>query len=331
MTAPLVHIGYHKTATNWFQRVFYPSVKNYRYVKRKTVRKAFLFPDAFCFDPEEARRGLFGISKQPPILCEEELSGNIHTGGHGGCFSKDVAERLLKTLPNARIVIFIRNQVDMIASVYLQYIKEGGTHRPKRYLFPRQHLSPSGFSPYHTPLFSFDHFRYRPLIEHYQDLFGPSRVHVFAYETFKADNRGFVKQLAERFDLEVDFSLVDYSLSNKSYTARTLALARMINRFTYRDVPDKNRFFHVPLLYKNSRKILKHFNQVPFMGRPPTPERLLGTRLVDYIRCYYYADNLKMGRSLGLPLEDLGYLEPARGARIRGIGLRHCNPGGKDI
>jgi hypothetical protein len=307
MTSPIVHIGYHKTATNWFQRSFYPAVANYCYVSRKTVRRVFLLPHALLFDPDSAGRTLAGLSRLPLILCEEELSGNIHTGGHWGCLSRDVARRLHSTLPNARIVVFIRNQVDMIASVYMQYIKEGGTHSPSRYLFPQNHLPPSGFSPYHTPLFSFDHFRYLPLISWYQRLFGEDQVHVYPYEAFRADNRGFVRELAQTFELQADLSAIDFSSPNRAYRVAVLALARLINRFTYQDVPDKRYFFHIPLLYKNSRKILKHLNKRAGAGPPVTPETLLGPGLVDHIKTCYQADNKRLARRLGLPLSGWGY------------------------
>lgn len=69
-----------------------------------------------------------------------------------------MGQRLKTVLPNARIVIFIRNQTEMIASVYKQYVKEGGTHSPRRFLHPELYLSEYGFHPAHVPSFSFDHF-----------------------------------------------------------------------------------------------------------------------------------------------------------------------------
>jgi len=32
MTAPIVHIGYHKTGTSWFQKSFYPAVRGAEWV-----------------------------------------------------------------------------------------------------------------------------------------------------------------------------------------------------------------------------------------------------------------------------------------------------------
>ena len=307
MENPIVHIGYHKTATNWFQRAFYPEIKNYFYVSRKKVRRTFLFPHALCFDSRASRHYLEGLSSLPLILCEEELSGNLHTGGHCGCIAKDVANRIKTSLPNAKIVIFIRSQVDMIASVYKQYIKEGGTHSPRRYLFPHNYLSSSGFSPYHIPLFSFDHFRYYPLIQYYQRLFGRERVHVYPYEAFRADNAGFISRMGAEFNFEISASAIDFAPQNLTYKSATLRIARLINRLTYQDVMDKTYLVHIPHLYKNTRKLLKHINKWSIMGKSPSPEKLMGRGIVAHIKTYYGENNFRMGRELNLPLEKYGY------------------------
>jgi hypothetical protein len=37
---PIIHIGYSKTATTWFQKQFYPNIKNAFYPSRKTPTSA---------------------------------------------------------------------------------------------------------------------------------------------------------------------------------------------------------------------------------------------------------------------------------------------------
>ncbi|MEA3064356.1 MAG: hypothetical protein QOJ27_795 [Sphingomonadales bacterium] len=125
---PVVHIGYHKTATKWFQKQFYPRVENAELVPRETVREAFLEPTALHFDPDRARAMLNGAGPGP-ILCEEGLSGYLHNGGLAGCLSKDVAYRIRGVFPEARIVIFIKSQPAVVAGSYEQYVRGGGHSR----------------------------------------------------------------------------------------------------------------------------------------------------------------------------------------------------------
>lgn len=303
----IVHIGYHKTGTNWFQRHLYPFVRGHEYIRRPLVRQAFLDLGAFEFDPSVARDRLQQPAGASVILCEEELSGNIHTGGLAGCLSKDMALRIHRVFPDATIVIFIRNQVSMIASVYKQYIREGGTHSVNRYLAPRKYLHNSGFRQAKAPYFTFDHFEYLPLIKWYREIFGANQVKVFAFEDFQLDSTAFSHRYCQTLGLQVEWDRVTYESVNDSYCSATMAIARVINRFTYRDVADKRLLFNVPGLYRGRGKVLRAFNNTALAGRTLSATSLLGDKWVSYINDRYGEFNRLIMEELGLPLDKLGY------------------------
>ncbi|MEW6676317.1 MAG: hypothetical protein AB1421_00215 [Pseudomonadota bacterium] len=236
------------------------------------------------------------------------MSGNIHTGGLFGCFSKEIGARLQATLPDAQVVIFIRNQVEMIASVYKQYIKEGGTYGVARYLFPDRYLPRSGFQPAKCPMFSFDHFDYDLMVRYYESLFGPERVHVFLFEEFAADHEGFMARYCERFGLEVDRNALPKEKPNPPYGLGVLFLSWLLNHFTYRDVCHKRYVMHVPGIYKLSNLILKRLNLIPlFFGQKVSSAALLGEKNIRFIRDYYASSNQSLAARRGLPLENHGY------------------------
>lgn len=308
MQRTIVHIGYHKTATNWFQRLFYPNVRNYRYVHRKRVRAAFTEDHAFKFDPAVAFSRLQEASPDGLILCEEELSGNLHNGGLFGFLSKEVAFRIKETLPHAEIVIFIRSQAEMINSVYKQYIKEGGTHSPGRYLFPYDHLDPHGFSPKKTPLFCFEHFDYLPLIEHYRRIFGPEKVHVFLYEQFSRDHVGFMAEYIARFGFDIDISTVPTTRMNVSNKKFSIAISRLMNLFAYRNVIDKHHFINIPGMYRaRGRIIAPLLDRIAFFSGPSGAKEMFGAKLVQRIEDTYRESNRRLASELDLPLEQYGY------------------------
>jgi len=176
--APLVHIGFHKTGTTWFQRRFLPHATSHRFIPRSTAKAALLRDHALGFDPSVAAGQLMADDARPPVICEEALSGDWRTGGLMGAMTKEAAERIQRTLPRARIVIFIRNQVAMLASLYSQYIRNGGSHPPERFFFPAHFNEIAANRPFRRPTFQFEHLHYRALIEHYQAMFGSERVHV---------------------------------------------------------------------------------------------------------------------------------------------------------
>lgn len=307
MQRNIIHIGYHKTATNWFQRIYYPNVKNFQYIHRKKVRRAFLKDSAFNFNVQKALCELKTPFSDPVIICEEELSGNIHSGGLYGYLSKEVISRLKLTLPYSRIIIFIRNQPDMIASVYKQYIREGGTFTAKRYLFPRQYLSPHGFNPPKVPLFSFDHFEYYPLIVTYEAFFGRENVHVFPYEEFKQNISDFIQRFGHRFDFKVDESRITFDKINISYNRLILNMAKLLNLLTYQEVMDKRYLFHIPLLYRYRGQLLKFFNKFNLIGSGKGPSEILGKDTVAYIEKRYRETNRRLADEYDLDLISFRY------------------------
>jgi len=304
MHAPIVHIGYHKTATSWFQKNLYPLVGNAVYLDRRRVRDALLNTTALRFDPQEAARRLQVEGRA--ILCEEDLCGHFDNGGLLEALSKDVAYRLRAVYGDADIVIFIRNQLDMIRSTYLQYIRGGGTWSLRRFLYPYESDRLYAGRWYKKPMLTLDHFAYQHLIGHYRHVFGPSRVHVFCYEAFAADPRGFVDAFTERFGLEVETRRLRYSRRNESLGMLALQLARWLGPFSRWSNP--NRLSLLPVLPKwISKGGLKALNRTPLSGRRVTNRRLFGERLCRELEARFAEDNRVLAQMLNLPLEEHGY------------------------
>lgn len=306
MTRPIVHIGYHKTASTWFQRAYYPKVRNYRYVDRLVVKEAFLADSGFKFDPDRAREVL-GMSHpdEPVILCEEELSGYLHNGGLFGFLSKEMAHRIHAALPNARVVVFIRRQPDIIAACYQQYLRGGGTHSPHRYLHPQEYLYGAISDPYKVPRFSFDHFEYFDLVKHYESIFGRDSVHVIPFEDLKKGRVEFLTEYNKRLGIELPLDEVEMAPKNVSYSLGVGRIARVLNRLTYRTVADKTYVVHLPGWYLVRRGILETINR--FTGRSPKAPELLGKKEVAWIEDRYRETNRALAEHRGLPLSDHDY------------------------
>jgi len=138
MRPPLLHIGYHQTGTTWLQRcVFRNAVAGFSFAAGgKTLRPAFVELDPPSFDPDTARRTFEpGIRKAQdgdllPVLCAERLSGNPHFRSQDG---EAIAVRVAAALPEARVLIGIREQRSILVSLYKQYVKRGGPVSFRRY------------------------------------------------------------------------------------------------------------------------------------------------------------------------------------------------------
>lgn len=303
----LVHIGYHKTGSTWFQKRLYPAARGHLALPRRRVQEALLMPSAFAFDPAVARATLgANAAHRPLILCEEELSGNPHSAGMRGAQTKDLGERIAATLPEAEIVIFIRNQLDLAAALYRHYIREGGTYGPRRYLMPARHRADVARHPFKFPVFDLCHLDYRGAIAHYARLFGDERVHVFAFEAFRDDPRGFVAGYCRRLRLDVDLDGLDYRPDNEGLGAHALRLGRLLNRFSYRSVLDKHWFLRTISNKLRSDPPL-WLMRVGLGGRRQTALELLGTGLADEVAQRFAAANRELSERWSLPLAELGY------------------------
>lgn len=228
----LFHIGYHKTASTLFQRRIFPSHPEIHLADRTQARDLLLSQRTLSFDVTRVLRWLEHERKIAGpnrwiVVSNEELSGNIHTGGGGGFVSPVIAERIHRVAPDASIAIFIRRQQDLAESAYRQYIREGGSSRLEPYLFEAKDW------PYRFPDFSLEFLRFDQLVEHYQALF-PGRVFVYPYEWFRQDATAFTHAfLSTTMGLtEIPQAVLEATQDrhNLGLSAPALRFLRLVNR-----------------------------------------------------------------------------------------------------
>jgi len=300
----IVHLGYHKTATTWLQKVLFPQTTSHDYLPRKTVQQAFLAAPGFHFDPLEARRllGLEGRNR-PLLLSEENLSGYLHNGGLHGFLAPEVARRIKAVLPDAHIVVFIRNQFDICRASYAQYVSGGGTWSARRYFDTASAVQGALTRPWKAPAFEFEHYEFDRLIAHYDDLFGRDRVHVYPYERL-AEADGLVAQLRADTGLELEPGPVPRGKTNASLGAASLLLLRGVNLFTRQSVVNKDCLIDLP-----GGQGLRHaakwlLARVPGLNRRPAQ---LPLAVHERIAAHYPASNRRLAALRDLPLADFGY------------------------
>lgn len=307
---PIVHIGFPKAASTWFQKCFFPCVRSPRYIDRALVNAALLDANALTFDPVTALATL-GLSQgEAGILSEEGLCGYQHNGGIDGIVTKEFAHRLKATFPEARIVIMLRSQRSIIVSLYQQYIRAGGTYSAARYLFPKRYLKRPEVVTYKQPRFDVDFLMYSRIVKLYEDLFGKEQVHVFLYEDFRRGGTSFLHRFAEELQLDVDWDAVCMQPRLSGYGAPLALIARGMNLFTHRSVLDKRYILSVPGWYEARRKVLEGLNRTGLFGKPPTLSRLIGDSAARDLDDRFARDNATVAARLNLPLREMGYPMP---------------------
>jgi hypothetical protein len=288
---PIVHIGYHKTATTWFQRSVYPAATSHDFVPRARVQQALLDPPGMAFDPAKARAILGAADEgRPLLLCEENLSGYIHNGGLHGFLPPAAARRIRQVLPDAQIVIFVRSQASMAAACYLQYVRGGGTHMIRRYLFPSAWLRGAYAQKFKVPRFSFEHLEYDRLVGLYDDLFGRGNVHVYPYESL-GEPRALLRRMEVDLGLRLDPGRLRFDRPNPSWSGRLLPLARFLNHFTARTVEDKRYRLHIPGFYLVRAAALSGLSRI---FRDSSPRPLLSAGLEGWIERRFATSNERL-------------------------------------
>lgn len=238
MSAPLVHVGLHRTGTTWLQDglfteaagVFSPALSIAEAVDllvrphdlEWSGESAASARSAIAAGVEAARRA----DRLPVISCEE-LSGNPHAGAWN---SASLAERLHEVVPDARILIVVRRQADLVLSNHRQYLARGGVGSLRRYLYP----DPRWFR---VPRFRFGTFEFDRLAMRYRELFGPDRVSICCHEGIadaKAHARAIVR-LAGGDPARLRVDRLPRQAANAAPSALLCAILRRSNRLIRRD------------------------------------------------------------------------------------------------
>lgn len=239
-----IHVGFHKTATTWFQNnVFsehpqiqylgkaYPDHPSYRMSELK--EQIISEPDT-TFSVKRTQERLGTILQDHPLngyrtrgMSYEGLSAGDNWFG-GRTFY--VADRLRKVFNdfNVKIILGIREQRSMIESMYSEYVKLGGSESLDRLLF----------SPFNDADDILDKLKYGPVIKYYQETFGSNNVKVYLFERFQQEKDRVLSEICDF--LGVNPPELDQETTDKKSNAR-------LSKFGLGAMRVSNHFFFAPL------------------------------------------------------------------------------------
>jgi len=300
----LIHAGYHKTASSWFQEEFFDKHKQFgRPLGAGEVTEVIVQPDGFEFSPEQVRD--FVLPKierirkrnQIPVLSSERLTGNPHSGGYD---ADRIAERLRETFPEAKIWYNIREQISMISSCYRQYVGVGGTATVKQYL-------KGGTSSARYPLFRLKNFEYHWLLKRFRELFGRENVLMIPFEMLIQDPVRLVEKVELLLDEEISKKEVDFEKRvNATHSEPATLLQRIANSFF--QTPDMNHYPAVPKPYpKKCRKGIARMIEMIDIGKNKVSQWSPITRRVQsYVSGRYEKSNQALA-NMKVNVEKFGY------------------------
>lgn len=227
-----IHLGIHKTGSSFLQKIFFP---NYTgkvcYLSRpdlKNFKDYILNEDDFKFNNSTAlnlfnnalgTKGKF----EKIIISDEEFYGNPYLAVID---RKRNFDRLFKTFGNSlKVIIFLRNQQNLLNSLYNQYVKTGGTANFKSFLNYKKY-----------PLnFRLSYLFYDRYVDYVKKSLGNKNVRIFLYEEFLESKTKILNEM-NKFVMEDNYDLENFNSYDKrvnlSLSNGNVPLLRFINKFT---------------------------------------------------------------------------------------------------
>lgn len=194
MQQPLIHIGFPKAMSSWLQKfLFQPEQGFINILDSLRTTISVIDPSPFTFDEsisktfiEETLSNTPNHQQLVPVCSAEALAGNYYCGGFN---AKQNADRLKTLFPEAKILFIVREQRNLIRSLYKTLVIWGMPHSIKRLLTPQNTSL--------VPQFNFDFLRFDLITAYYQELFGRDNVLVLPYEAFAEAPQAFVENILD--------------------------------------------------------------------------------------------------------------------------------------
>lgn len=292
----LIHIGMAKTATTTLQKGVFPHLENLNFLGVPGVTneldkslRTLCDVDDILLDQQQIAAELSSAfdPKRLNVISHENFA--LYKSTDKGL----IARRLKNVFPDARILILIRNQIDLIRSWYLQQAQ--GMAQANS-LISFDNWIKTGRT--QTSASILDDLYYHDLISFYADLFGQKNVHVLCYEDMRHDLQNFSKALGDI--LEAPTAQIQDLLSQSDYNPTLTGATYQFSRFSSLFVPK--------VLFKIGQRAFPSAlkKTLLFWDKNKAKPKLSGD-LQSWLKERYKDSNRQTASLYKLPLEKYNY------------------------
>lgn len=225
-----------------------------------------LYADESLYDPNIFKDELSNLKGEKILLSNENFIGQSMFWAHGN--RTRIAERLSAAMPQATIILFIRNQLDLLRSLYAIGVYGNIDKKPEEFFWqgkPNYTLEDYESNPAidweDYALFNtfeatehLEGYDYLPLIQLYQKHF--PNVEVFLFEQLQHEPQLVADRLQAVLDTKFSDQVLDAFTSKEAVNAgvgqKQAAWLRQLNRF--HDVAKGNR--NIERVYYRSKRFI---------------------------------------------------------------------------
>lgn len=244
MSNQFIHIGLPRTATTFLQQKVFAKMEDYNYHGPATTQyhpafNQLMFADESFYSEKRKNEVKPFLNEEKLILSNENFSGQSLYLNFTN--RSRTARRLSELLPDATVILFIRNQTDLLRSHYginLQW-KETKTFEEFINTHERGRKLPDPGGP-HTGYYDtyrgtepLDGYNFHALVKLYRSLF--PKVEIFLYEDLLMAPENVMDRMENIFKTsfsgEVRSSFTSKNKINRGVSEKTARKLRKLNRY----------------------------------------------------------------------------------------------------
>jgi len=312
----LVHVGYSKAASTWLQERLFRTPRHGFWAlfpeksDRLDLNRMLVYPSAFDAPaPELQERIRERLAARPdrhlvPVASAEGLVG--HEASPSGALARMLADRVVSAFSSPRVLMVIREQVSMIRSNYLYYIRGGGRLSLRRYLDRPPIYETRAWTGFHLNYLEYD----RP-IAYYRALVGPRNLCVLPLEMLRRDPAAFVGRIRNFAGAAVGDAQVDSGVVKSAIMTGGLGTRRILNHLLSNDEHNPFSFVLPEAVYwRMYAPAMRGYDRLLQVMGANDPARL-SRRIAPIGGDHYDASNRRTAELTGLDLAVYGYrMEP---------------------
>jgi len=188
----IIHVGYHKTATTFFQNQIFNNIRNVNLIRNLNFNTTL-------------------IKDKINIISNEALSGAPYLKSDAK-IRFIIADRLKLCFPNSKIILGIRNNDSWLKSLYSQFIRNGGLYNYNEWLekvFDKIYLDHESYISY--------------LKSKFKD------VYVFRFEDFCKNKQIIIEDMCKFIGIKnITYKNIKYNIK---LSKNRMSIIKYLNRF----------------------------------------------------------------------------------------------------